>query len=277
MDLLTIISGLNQGLSFFDKIKNIGKAFKIIREKEKVDYIVLDAKKQVTVLGNGHGIIICSFEIYVVNPEKFKFFYRKTNIEDAAINSNFPSLAEMQKCNINERFEKFGFWFECDNNCIEEVEEFYWKDDDFEGEDQNSKANPRELKYRFKMNTNNMERGKTYKLVYSISIPGMYPLKDYKFDKSLLAKNAQSQSKSAMRITHYVRKLTYTVSFEKEILFTAPPCGEIFCPTRDMSNGDKNHKPLESRNISDIFYKRYQYITKNPSFHSKIIIKWQFK
>lgn len=270
----TILSGLNSGISLAEKLANIGNAIQILFcNKSKIDYILLNTSKEVTVYKNGHGIVSYVFKIYVVNPAEFTGFYRKLNIDDGCFDSNFPLLSDMLNSDINQRGKNFGFWYTCTGNCISNVEEYYWSDTDYNVVDEKSKANPKEIRWRFNINTTALQQKGIYDISYSISIPGLFPIKDGKFDSQLISYKSDSMS-SSLEVTHYMKSLTYTVSFDKSIEFLDYPKGKLY---RHRDNLKPDSRNLVSETPTNVFYNKFVFHINNPKFSNNIVIKWKIK
>lgn len=271
VDFVTILSGLNQGLNFVEKLGNVPKALSVLKAiKNNPDYIILNMSKEVTVYGNGHGIITFTCDFYIINPSNFINYYRKLKIEDSCDTTEFPLLSDMMKCSKKDRFKDFGFWYSCTGDCIAGVEEYYWSDNDYNRIDHASKANKKELRWKFIMNTSQMQRGGVYTLTYAISIPGMFPITNYKFNCAKAALKTNEMS-SSLKIEHYIRSICYTVSFEKGITFSQPPTGKLYIRSENPKNKSKN---LDSKIIPNVFYNKYRFISNKHKNTSCIKIDW---
>lgn len=278
-DFLPIISGINQSASIIEKLSNLFSSRHILKcYRKHSDFIILNSKKSVTIFGNGHGVVTCSFDIYVVNPENFHYFNRAINVEDGDKNFKFPKLEVMLKLSKSKRFQECGFWYNCDNEIISDVEEFYWDDNIPEEENPNLINNDKELRWRFKINTNNLTKGKMYNITYSLSIPGMYPIEDFKICKNKMNSNSK-EMRTSLFVNHYVDRFEYIISFEKGDEKTRfnfkedPVCNLI---TLNVNNKSRS-RPIKAVNNGDNFYTRYKYTINKPKFQSTIRIKWKFK
>lgn len=155
-------------------------------EYKKLDYFFEEYHKHLTVYKDGTGIIINSFTLVINNIDSITEFKRKLDITDSKTSTIFPDLETMKATNLKNRFCKFGFWCKCLNNdkLISSIEEKYWTDKD-ENSDNVSEEDPRILKWILRMNPSSIEIGKPYKIVYVISIPGMFPIEDGLFTEEI--------------------------------------------------------------------------------------------
>lgn len=279
MELMSMIQGTNQVITLTEKISKLTQyKYLLDYKRHNCDYIVDNYVKSVTIYKDGHGIMTCSCDLYIINPEKIEYIYRKVNIGDGDINSVFPSLQDMQKCGKDARFSNFGFWFDSTNNFVSSAEEYYWQDYDYSEIDIGAKNNPKELRWRFKINNSILEPKKVYNITYSLSIKGMYPISDYKFDKVKAIANLTNMS-SVLELSSYIRNIKYIISFErdkKDIEFINYPTGEIKTNT---GNNKNNKSPIKGVYKCDNFYQKFIFITKHRKFSNKTHLKitWKIK
>lgn len=272
-NFITVLTGLNQGADFITKVANIFRTVSVLKDtsfKSNLDYIVLNATKEVTVYCNGHGVITYTYDFYVINPENFTYFDRKLNIEDACRDSKFPSLKNMLNCDKKDRFHDYGFWYSCTNDCVHNIKEFYWSDNNHSKENPTSKNNTKELRWRFNMDTSKMKKGGVYRLTYAISVPGIFPITNGKYDSSIDIINTNQMS-SSFKMEHYMRSIKYIVSFENGIEFETTPQGEFSIDSH--SNRDENTN-VKSQLIQNVFYNKYEFVTNKHKQSGDICIKW---
>ena len=262
------LSNMNILLNIIEKLKTFFVwIFKNKSKFNKAPFYFKTFHKHVTVYENGNGILINSFDI-VFNDISTKKLVRGINIEDGKKNAKFESLENMMKIDISDRFDKCGFWVYSDNDIVENVIESYWEDEDYEQEDNN-----KELKWRFKFNKSKIEFHKPYRIVYIISIPGMFPIKNGKLDFSeIVEEKFDGYSHSSIATRTPTERLTYTMSFYNSILLKSEPEAIV--------------KPIEStkRNVYvpirkeyNIIYNKYICYIKSPQLGSKLRIKWKFE
>lgn len=267
------ISIISSALNIFDKIKNYTLWICKNRYKfKKVPYFFKNYHKHVTIYSNGNGIIINSFDI-VFNNINSKRLVRGINIDDGKISAKFRSLEEMKKVSLKDRFDKYGFWVYSDNNIINDIREEYWLDDEKEEEDKIAKLNEKELQWVFVFNKSKIDLHKPYHIVYIISIPGMFPIKDGKLDYSEINEDIfDKYSTSSIETRTPTENLEYTLSFYNDIALQTEP--EVIF--KKVGNNNKNvYKPIN--NEYNIIYSKYKCCIKSPQIGSKLKIRWRFK
>lgn len=235
------------------------------------DYYFEDYTKHVTVYKNGNGIILQTFDIVVNNPENFKEFKRKINVEDGKKDLIFPSLSKMKATPKEKRFETFGFWvYKPSNSIINRTTEKYWADNDPEEIDHAAQRNNKELRWVFEIKRNKVKNNQPHKMGYAISIPGFYPIEKGRFVKEVANEpDMNGRASTSIHVEHYIKKITYIVSFEEGIKFNKEP--ECF-----LINGERN--PIHIFEYEEgIFYNKYIFTIDKPSYGTNIIIKWEFK
>lgn len=236
-----------------------------------VDYYFEEYTKHVTVYKNGNGIIMNTFTVTVNNPDNFKEFKRKLNIEDGKKDTSFPSLSTMKKLNKDKRFKEFGFWtYKSANSIVESTIEKYWSDSDPEEIDHRAQQNPQELRWVFEINNKKIKKNTLHKIAYAISIPCLYPIENGIFvDDIANEPNTEGKSSTSIHVEHYIKKITYIISFEDGIkLESEPECITV--------NGRRI--PIYDFNLEEgIFYNKYAFTINNPSYGTNISIKWKFK
>lgn len=234
------------------------------------DYYFSNYEKHITIYRNGNGIIIHKFTVIINNIEKFKKIRRKINIEDAKITSVFPSMEEMLKTDVSDRFDKFGFWYYTKDNIISKVKEYYWQKNS-SGENINLKNNPKEMRWVFEIDRERIKTNFPYDIIYTISVPGLMPLENGKLNSKLAGRESEISS-SAMNIDHKIKNLKYTISFEKGVdLESVPVCKYMIEgqdePTESIITGEKE---------DDIFYNKYVFCIRKPEFNSHLKIIWKY-
>jgi hypothetical protein len=175
----------------------LSKAYTVLVDKIRgVNYRYIGLRKHVTVYKNGHGIILHDIElnIYKINEQ----FEKKLDISDGQESCIFPSLDEMKKTDVEDRFTKFGFW--CSStpkDVIKSVEEVKNR----------SNSKKKVLKFIFDKNAVEKLKGKPVKILYGFSIPGLYPLNNASLDMTLGGTNpilSEFDVRYPMNYIHYV-------------------------------------------------------------------------
>ena len=100
-------------------------------KNKKITHYFENYHKHVTIYNDGTGVIINEFDM-VFNRQEKTFLKRGLDISDGKKDASFPTLIEMRKTKIQDRFSKYGFWYCSDDNIISSVKEKYWTDEDDE-------------------------------------------------------------------------------------------------------------------------------------------------
>lgn len=244
----------------------------------KITHYFENYHKHVTVYGDGTGVIINEFDM-VFNKKEKTLLKRSLDISDGKRDAAFPSLVDMRKTHIRDRFSQYGFWFYSDDNIISSIKENYWTDEDDENDNENIslKNNDKVLRWFFKFNYSRIYPNKKYKVVYVMSIPGMYPVKDGKLDISSindeqLLSDLEVGNSTGIRITNPIRNFYYTISFESDILLEREPK----CLLKILNQEENLTHPKLKHEYNTIYNKYTCNITK-PKIGSIIKINWQFK
>lgn len=243
----------------------------IFIDYNSLDYYFGTYHKHLTVYKNGNGILINTFTLIINNINSVTEFKREININDSQITTRFPKLSRMKKTKINDRFHEFGFWYRCLNNkdLIKSVREYYWSEDS-KGIDTVAQSNDKDLKWIMEMNPSSIQIGKPYKIVYIMSIPKMFPLKDGVFDESIAnIKGTHGRFQSKFAVKHIINNFKYTVSFENDLYLHTKPTGNI-------TQGNEKIN-LQYDNDNNIIYDKYIFNTSSPDCNSVINIEWNFK
>lgn len=232
---------------------------------KKEDYYFENYHKHVTVYKNGNGIIINSFTLVVNNIDALKTFKRQLDISDAKEQTNFPALETMLDTNLDDRFEKFGFWCKCNNdeNIIRSVKEEIVID-----ENEVSKKNPKVLDWQLEINPSSLEIGKEYHIVYVISVPGMFPIENGMFVEEVAnIKGTRGGFSSQFTVKHRIHHFKYTVAFENGLKLSSKPAGKC-------KNKKKN---LTFTRDDNIIFDRYIFNEDYPEEEEIISVNWRFK
>ncbi|MCM1499222.1 MAG: hypothetical protein NC124_12220, partial [Clostridium sp.] len=157
---MTIADFLNS-IKIFDGIVNICVSIKNNFSLKKTSHYFKKYHKHLTIYDNGTGILINSFDI-VFNKEIKEELKRAINISDGKKTAIFPSLEEMMKTDIKDRFTKYGFWVYSDDDIISSCKEKYWSDADNNQEDIRLKNDNKELRWIFRFNYSRIKENKPY-------------------------------------------------------------------------------------------------------------------
>lgn len=270
MDWNIVIKLIEISIKLFPHAKKL----QILYSKKKgYNFIIEELEKWVTVYKDGHGILREKIKFKILNPQAFTEFPRRLNIEDAKKGVEFAPLDNLMKCDLEKRFSEMGFWYSKDAGLIDDVQEFYWNDDpSIEREDAKSKENPREIRFKFKINNGVAVNRKNGTIEYAFSIPGMFPIKDGYFDTDSCPKAINDYLfNSGIRMDYIVEKMKYVVAFENGIEFTDDPNFKVLA---NVPNGNPYKTDIERMQVSDLFYKRFYAETTKPSLKSRIVCNW---
>lgn len=242
---------------------------------KKITHYFENYHKHVTIYNDGTGVIINEFDI-VFNRKEKTYLKRGLGISDGKKNASFPTLVEMKKTKIRDRFDTYGFWYYSDDNIISSVKEKYWTDEN-DAENIALKNNDKIFRWEFKFNYSRICPNKKYKVIYVMSIPGMYPIKDGKLDidsinDEQLLNNLESGNSTSIRIKNPIRNFYYTISFESDILLDREPK----CMLKHIGQQNDLTHPKLKYEYNTIYNKYTCNITK-PKIGSIIKINWQFK
>ncbi len=242
--VLGILTEIKAGLDILDWFKR-----KFQRKGEIFEY--LKFFKKLAVYETGHGIVINSLEIKVLDKldEIERFFDIKSG--RGCKDAHLPPLEEMKKKNEKKRFKEAGFWYKSDIPCELLVKE------DFEDR----------KKFAFKWITP-LEKGRKVNLCYAFSAPCMFPIENGIFRKEK-ACTEDPQAEANFEVRSMIRHFEYEIAF-RGVELEESPIMKVF-------KGDhflKNEKPEV---YFDPFYTRYRFSLKKPNVGYKITIQWRWK
>lgn len=266
------LSSISNTLNIFDKTKNMMVwIFKNKKKFSKMSHYFKNYHKHVTIYENGNGIIINSFDI-VFNDYKTEFLVRALNIEDGKKIAKFEKLEDMKKTKLSDRFDKYGFWMYSSDSIITTCEEKYWTSDGLT-EDIKARNNTKELRWVFNFNRSKIKLNTPYHVVYILSVPNMYPIKNGLLDiSSINDENSKNSSSTSIEIENAVEHLTYTVSFASGIKLDVEPNSTL----TELKKVSKNTHPL-LKSEYNIIYNKYTCSIDKPQLGSKLKIAWRFK
>lgn len=224
--------------------------------------------KHLTIYRNGHGILINSCEIRVLNKDKFERFKRNIDISDGKINAVFKPLKEIKMDLPCDRFNKLGFWYNI--NTVSDL---------LEGIDDVLSENKKSIDFIFKFNKGVLKslKGRSFKLSYALSIPGMFPIINGIFDSANKPDSFAGFS-SSLEVFHRVEEITYIISFEKGIEVDKSNISFYNEYKESMSNGRKIiQKDLNFTLDPDVFYNKFLVKIIKPRYQSQIVVKWNVK
>lgn len=255
------------------KLKKHNEPEKHTINEEELPYYFKNYKKHLTIYPNGNGIIINSATMVVKDKSKLDYIYRKLNIEDGKNNSEFPSIETMCITDKTKRFDNYGFWYYSKDNIITNAEEFYWSDTDPEEEDQRIKDNNKEIRWRFFLNTSKIENDGEYDIKYAVSVKGLFPIEDGKFNPSLANDpNSKRNSSSTFFVIQEIKNFVFEIAFDDSIKLQEEPMGEVV-----SNNLHKKSLDISEEKSYNFFYKKYIFNVENPGLGNRIKVKWKFQ
>ena len=259
----TIDAGLSMAERFDEKHKHLVPKF-LYRNA----YYFEEVNKKVFVKTNGDGVVVCSCDLYVINPEAVEHFVRLFDISDAPKATKFPPFDSISKSK-NDFFNGYAFWHESESGIISGVEEYC--DDDFTHEEVQKIAERRLLGVRFFINKNKLESKRKYRIVYGYSVPKLFPIKNGKHDSSDYSKKTYKYT-SSMSVKRMAKKLRLSVYFEDGICIEDAPRGNAIKVSNNQS------VPSDICQVRDnILYTKYLYEVKRPEKYNSIQIKWKLE
>ena len=109
---------------------------------------------------------------------------------------------------------------------------------------------------------------KEIKVSYAFSLPGMFPIKDGKLYMDEVP-CGNYKFNSSLKVAHKIRKIVYIIALEEGIKTMQHPkfsikSESVSCPDKFITCADK----------SDIFYKRFVAVVRNPVIGSSIQVSW---
>ena len=216
----------------------------------KINYRYIGLRKHVTVYKNGHGIILHDIELKIYRPNEN--FEKAIDISDGQTQCIFPSLDEMKRTHIEDRFKSFGFWYSSTPpGVISDVVEVQ------------SRSNPKKKTLKFTFNPHEVKKlnGHSVKILYGISVPNLYPLNNGIYNASL---GGENPIKSEFEVKYPLSYLTYVIGLEDGISVNSRE--GIYYPRGEGNIGTD----IAIKEKDDLFYNKYSMDIKNPKVGSLI-------
>lgn len=256
-------------IDFFNSLLNtINKIFDNKKEKKKTSepYYFEEHNKKVFVRSNGDGVIVCFLAVHINDPTKVSLI-RTVDISDAKKGCVFPDFDIMLHNGATNPFNEFGLWYTSDSDIITSVEKFY------DSRDTGRKNDRRFISFKLNLNESNLEKGKTYGITYALSIPGLYPINNGRFDGTVGEhKNYGNFETSIYSYNNLYKHLTYSVYAECDIVFQTKPIAAYIGPS---TNGEAQKQPCTYRN--NMFYEKFSFTLDNPQKYDRIYMQWDLK
>lgn len=269
IDIPTYIQGAETALALLDKASKSSFISSFVYKLRKTDFYFKETTREVELDINGNGIITHKIDVCIINPSNSREIKRSLNIEDANINTRFASLKEMMKCDIHQAPNNLGFWYKSTEDIVQSAEEKYWN-----LHSPTAANNPRELQWVFKLNPNKLTANSVYRILYVISVPGMYPMSNGFIDISKMPKNIPKSFYSQMTISHLAQKVTYILSLDSGThIKTAPTCEKII----KIHNNNTHESNVKGYMDTDLRHNKYIFVVEKPQFESIVKVGWELQ
>lgn len=268
-----VFGEVNALLSIFEKALKILKNARIsfLTRAQKLSYYFEEYHKDVEVDKEGNGVVTVSFTMKIINPKTMKDFVRTINIADAKEKSVFPSLKQMSKVRTQDKFRKFGFWYQSDENILVSVKEDYSYNVSTTAEEIRAKGDNKTLRVKFGIDQAKLKKNGSYKVTYILSIPGMFPIENGRYDKNEIPHKKYGKFSSNIAIKHLIKLFSFTIKFEDGIKVKDPPKGYI---VSNSYNRDDEEKDIECYSENQILHQIYTVRVKNPKYSNTVKIEW---
>ena len=211
---MEFFSETNSLIKLIKSIINFFKEHKSKKRKKQIaeSYYYEETHKKVYIKSNGNGVIVYYVKLHINNV--IDSLPRSFDISDAKPSTEFPEFNSiLQNGNVNP-FNEFGLWYWSDSDIIANVEEYY-KDEDKKIK---NKLKNKFLSFRFTLKQAAIEKDKTYKIIFALSIPGMFPLKNGRFDGTVQEHKVYGKFASSLTL-YNSRKLLYSIYVEQGVVF----------------------------------------------------------
>lgn len=265
------VGDINSAFALWDRLKKWwGSNSHTKVPKECDDYYFEEYNKKVYIRKNGSGLVVSSFILHVIDPNKLDNFVRSLDISDGKRDAAFKDFNEMKSVPIEKVFQEYGFWCISENDIVTDVEEYY---DEI---DRNREGDNKFLSFKMLIDTAKLEKNKTYSMAYAISVPGLFPIEDGRFDVLAADRDKYPDFNSFISASHFGDHLRFSLYFEKGIVFKAKPKGNAKRrSTAPLKIEDISGKKCEFKD--NIFYQKYHFEIEHPQDYESIYMKWNVK
>jgi hypothetical protein len=230
--------------------------------KNKLCYYIDDSTKSVTIYKNGHGIIINTLRLKILDKLAFNkdglirtIDFCNTTKKDVKL----PSFEDMINQDKINRFTDYGFWYQSTSNVMRHHVVI---DED----------NRKQLSFKLDLGVD-IDNEDFIEFTYSLSIPGLFPISDGYFD----VENALSDApfETSLNIENQINKFTYIVSFEKGVKIQSEEIKGII--ELEKVNNDLVKEDQTVKHIHDIFYNKFLFTKRFPAFQSIFKFTWMIE
>lgn len=260
MDEKIILSAI----SLFKHMANFFKYYHMVRSAKSMGQVFYfnELNKHIIIDKDGNGILTHDIKVTVLRPQDFEYIEREIDISDAKPSSVFPKFEEMLQTPTSEAFKRFGLWYASDNGVIQRIEN-----------NSDAARNPKVLKFRIVLDTSRLRKNMTFQFIYAVSIPGMFPIQNGRFDEESYQRQDYKEYSSMLTVKHSIRLLRYIIDFDRDIQLYQTPKTSYITETQIKKIQENICCTYENR----IFYQRFSAILKNPEYNKKVVVKWDVK
>jgi hypothetical protein len=227
--------------------------------RNKICYYIDNSTKSVTIYKNGHGIIINTLRLKILDKLAFNKDGLIRTIDfcnTTKKNVKLPPFEDMINADKINRFTDYGFWYQSTSNVMKHhvlIDE----------------GTKKQLSFKLDLSVD-IDEDEFIEFTYSFSIPGLFPISDGYFD----IENAliETPFETSLNIENQINKFTYILSFEKGIKIQSEEIkGIIEVPK--VNNGFIE-EGQDVKHINDIFYNKFFFTKRFPAFQSMFKFTW---
>lgn len=263
MEPSTVIQGISTTIKVINFLERHSKSFRNFRNDISEIFLFETYSKNLTVLPNGHGLIISTFRIKILDLKKFTDFKRWMTLYDASSSVEFPNERSLTSQNLEDRYKVFGMWY---------INSHEFKIQNFKISNQNKR-----IDWEFKLNKTKIINRDAWPLYfdisYAFSIPGLFPIYKGYWNKSATPTGFTNEQKTTLTVDHVIKDFVYTIKFDRNIHLELEPEFVIIPKNQDEKNF-QNGTQLELIERNAI-YNKYEFRTQIPIIGSKIKIDWK--
>lgn len=244
------------------------KLFSFMKKRKKITdpYYFEEYNKKVFVKSDGNGVIVGSLKLYVNDPANLDKIVRTFDISDSKETTEFPCFNSLIETGEADPFNEFGLWYHSEGDIVTDIEEYY------DEEDRDKVDDKKFLSFKLILNKAGLEKDKTYRITYALSIPGMYPINMGRFEGTDIEHKKYGTFKTSVSTYQTHEKLTYSVYTDNAMVFTQKP--HAYC----KGNSTKGKaKPNACQYRNNMFYEKFNFTLENPQEYDIIYMEWDLK
>lgn len=260
--IISTLGLLDKVLSIFGKIKSLF----IYKKKKTLPYYFEEYNKKVFVKENGDGIIVVTLELHVNDPINTTHIIRTFDISDAKKDTIFPDFVELLNTGSSDPFSSYGLWYCSENDIVTDICEEY------DEKDFKEKDNKKFLSFKLIFNNSDLKPGKTYRISYALSVPGLYPILNGRFDGTVDEHKKYGKFRTSVSTRQTHEKITYSIYTQKGIVFSDKPKAYL---NGESTGGKPKSSPCRYRN--NMFYEKTNFTLENPQEYDIIYLQWDLK